>query len=121
MNQIQLLGYATDKPKFKEVEGVESVRFSLGITTKVAADKDESLFIACRIIGKRARIAYEVIDKGSRLFVCGRLSCTSWNDKETGQKRTLYYVYLQDIQYLDDVALSKLKEMSKQKEKHWKY
>lgn len=121
MNNVQLIGYATDKPKFKEVEGVESARFAIGITTKVGTDKDESLFITCRIVGKRARIACEVIDKGSRLFVCGRLSCTSWDDKQTGQKRTLYYVYVQDIQYLDDLTISRLKEIAKQKEKNWKY
>ena len=121
MNNVQFIGYATDKPKFKEVEGVESARFSIGITTKVGADKDESLFITCRIVGKRARIACAVIDKGSRLFVCGRLSCTSWDDKQTGQKRTLYYAYIQDIQYLDDLTISRLKEIAKQKQKDWKY
>lgn len=121
MNVVNFLGYATAKPKFKEVDGTESARFSLGITTKIAQDKEESLFITCRIVGKRARVACEVIDKGSRLFVTGRLSCTCWTDKNTGEPKTLYYVYIHDIQYLDDNALSKLKEISQSKTKEWSY
>lgn len=119
MNQIILMGYATDKPTFREKEGVQIARFSLGITTKTGEDTQESVFIVCRIVGKRAKVASEVIQKGSRLLVNGRLSCMCW--EENGEKRSMYYVFVKDIQYLCDADIARLKEYSKDFTKSWKF
>ena len=50
--------------------------------------------------GRVAEIAGEYVKKGNPLYVEGRLKQDSWEDKDSGQKRTKLKVVAENIQLL---------------------
>ena len=50
--------------------------------------------------GRQAEIAGEYLKKGRPLFVEGRLQLDSWDDKQTGQKRSKLRVVCENFQML---------------------
>ena len=59
-------------------------------------DGDASFF-DCTVFGDMAENVAESIDKGTRVIVKGRLKMDSWEDKETGAKRTKIKVIVDDM------------------------
>ena len=52
------------------------------------------------LFGRRAELAQQYLQKGSRLYVEGRLRTRSWQDRE-GQERRSTEVVADDMQFLD--------------------
>jgi single-strand DNA-binding protein len=50
--------------------------------------------------GRQAEIAGEYLKKGRPLFVEGRLQLDTWDDKQTGQKRSKMRVVCENFQML---------------------
>lgn len=50
---------------------------------------------------KLAELCGQYLQKGRLVYVEGRLQTSSWDDKETGQKRYKTEVNAQDVQFLD--------------------
>jgi single-strand DNA-binding protein len=50
--------------------------------------------------GRQAEIAGEYLKKGRPLFVEGRLQLDTWDDKQTGQKRSKLRVVCENFQML---------------------
>lgn len=119
MNELNLIGYATKKPVYKTKDDKERARFFVGVTTKVAEDKKETLFMECWLFGPRAKFAAQVIDEGSHLFVKGRLSVFSY--EKQGMGITRYVLNVSDIQYLDDGTLARLKQITQKNPKEWRF
>lgn len=57
-------------------------------------------FIDCVFWGKPAEIVCEYGKKGTGILVSGRLEQRSWEDKETGQKRSRVEVVMEDFNFL---------------------
>jgi single-strand DNA-binding protein len=49
---------------------------------------DETTFVDVTLWGRTAEVAAEYLSKGSPVFVEGKLKQDSWEDKESGQKRS---------------------------------
>jgi len=52
------------------------------------------------LFGRRAELAHQYLQKGSRIYVEGRLRTRSWQDRE-GQERRSTEVVADDMQFLD--------------------
>lgn len=68
--------------------------------------ENDPVFIDCEIWnrgdnGQQANRVLETLHKGSQVFIEGRLRMDSWNDKETGAKRTAIKIIVDNFQYLD--------------------
>ncbi len=61
---------------------------------------EETTFVDITLWGRTAEIAHQYSGKGKPLFVEGRLHMDSWDDKNTGQKRTKLKVIAENIQLM---------------------
>lgn len=61
---------------------------------------DKTEWINCIAFGKTADIIRDYVTKGSKIFVEGKLQTSSWDDKESGQKRYKTEVVVFDLTLL---------------------
>ena len=57
----------------------------------------ETLFMRCSLWREAAENATESLAKGMRVIVEGRLVARSWDDKDTGQKRTVLEMQVDEV------------------------
>ena len=57
----------------------------------------ETLFMRCSLWREAAENATESLAKGMRVIVSGRLVARSWDDKDTGQKRTVMEMQVDEV------------------------
>lgn len=92
VNQIFLLGAAGKDPEIRATSGgTVIVSFSLA-TSEGRKDtqgnwKDEVTWHNVKAFGRVAEVAREQVQKGSRVFVQGKLTTETWDDAKSGQKR----------------------------------
>jgi single-strand DNA-binding protein len=63
-------------------------------------------FIDCSAWGKAGEIITQYAKKGSGIMVSGRLDQRSWEDKESGQKRSRVEIVVEDFNFLGGGARS---------------
>lgn len=61
---------------------------------------EETTFVDITLWGRTAEIAHQYSGKGKPLFVEGRLQMDTWDDKETGKKRSKLKVVAENIQLM---------------------
>ena len=84
--RIILLGNTTVDVEVKEAEsGTKYARFSVG----VGKGKDETIFFPVTVFGKNAEIAGEILAKGDRVLIEGRLDV----NEESGKFRVLANIF----------------------------
>lgn len=62
---------------------------------------EEVTFVECTLWGRTAELAGEYLKKGSAVLFEGSLKQESWEDKETGKKRSKLKVNVETMQFLD--------------------
>ncbi len=106
-NKVILMGNLTRDPETRTTPSGQSVTsFSLAVNrTWKGADgqQQESVsFIDCVAWGKPGEIIAQYLSKGRAILVSGRLDQRSWDDKETGQKRSKVEVIVEDFNFVGD-------------------
>ncbi len=107
VNKVILIGNLTQDPELRYTAGQRPVtdlrmavnRFIGG--GEGAERKEEVLFIDVTVWDRQAETACQYLTKGRQVYVEGYLRMDSWDDKESGQKRTKIKVVAQNVQYLD--------------------
>ncbi len=69
-------------------------------TTDSGEKREEVTFVDVTLWGRTAEVASEYLKKGRPVFVEGRLQMDTWDDKQTGQKRTRLRVVAENMQLL---------------------
>ena len=91
MNKVVLMGNLTKEPEIRYSQSAEPVafgRYSLAVSRRFKRDGEpDTDFFDCVVFGKSAEFAERYFKKGMRLCVSGSLRNSSWEDKQTGQKR----------------------------------
>jgi single-strand DNA-binding protein len=64
------------------------------------AKQEDTTFVDCTLWGKTAELAAKYLAKGRGIFLEGRLTLESWEDKDSGKKRTKLKVIGETIQFL---------------------
>lgn len=105
-NKVILLGNLTRDPDTRTTSGGQSVTsFSLAVNrTWKSADgstQENVSYIDCVAWGKPGEIIAQYLGKGRAVLVSGRLDQRSWDDKETGQKRSKVEVVVEDFNFVD--------------------
>lgn len=104
VNKVTLIGNLTRDPEIKYTpKGTAVCDISLAINrTWKDGDtkKEETTFVDITLWGRVAEVAGEYCRKGNPLYVEGRLAVESWDDKETGKKRSKMKVIGENIQLL---------------------
>lgn len=105
LNRVQLAGNLTRDPELKYLSsGMAVCELGLAVSRKYKAKtgelKEETLFINATLWGKTAEWVGDKIKKGQPVLVEGRLKSESWDDKTTGQKRSIIKVTADRVQQL---------------------
>ncbi len=62
--------------------------------------KEETTFVDVTLWGRQAEVAGEYLSKGRSVLIEGRLQTDSWDDKETGKRRSKLKVVGETLQML---------------------
>src|SRR5215470_18350950 len=104
-NKVILLGNLTRDPELRYLPSqMAVVDFGLAVNHKYRTaqgeDREEVMFIDCTAFGKQAEVIKQYCSKGKPLFIEGRLKLDSWDDKQTGQKRSKHKVTIDNFQFI---------------------
>src|SRR3989442_9004133 len=104
-NKVLLLGNLTRDPEVRYTPKGSAV-CDLGVavnrvyTTDSGEKREEATFVEVTLWGRTAEVAGEYLKKGRPIFVEGRLQLDSWDDKQSGQKRSKLKVIGENMQML---------------------
>ncbi len=100
INQVILMGRLTRDPEQRTTTtGKTIANFSIAVDR--AGQDDSADFFDVTAWEKLGELVMQYLAKGRRVLVQGRLRQDSWDDKETGKKRTRVEVVATDVTFLD--------------------
>lgn len=100
INQVILMGRLTRDPETRTTPSGKTVTsFSLAVDRQGADDQAD--FFDVVAWEKTGELVAQYLTKGRRALVQGRLRQDSWDDKETGKKRSRVEVTATDVTFLD--------------------
>ena len=108
-NKVILMGNLTRDPETRTTPNGQTVtNFSLAVNrTWKGADgqqNEDVNYIDCVAWGKPGEIIAQYLGKGRAVLVSGRLDQRSWEDKESGGKRSKIEVVVEDFNFVGDGA-----------------
>ncbi len=104
-NKVILLGNLTRDPEVRYTPKGSAVA-DLGIavnrqyTLENGEKREEVTFVDVTFWGRTAEVAGEYLKKGRPIFIEGRLQLDTWDDKQSGQKRSRLKVIGEMMQML---------------------
>lgn len=100
INQVIIMGRLTRDPEQRTTpSGKTVVRFSVAVDRQ--GNDDTADFFDVTAWEKLGELVVQYLGKGRRVLVQGRLRQDSWDDKETGKKRSRVEVVATDVTFLD--------------------
>lgn len=100
INQVILMGRLTRDPEMRTTTtGKTIASFSLAVDR--SGQDDQADFFDVTAWEKLGELVNQYLSKGRRCLVQGRLRQDSWDDKETGKKRSRVEVVATDVTFLD--------------------
>lgn len=104
-NKVILMGNLTRDPEVRTTPSGQSVaNFSLAVNRtwkgQDGQTQENVSYIDCVAWGKTGEIIAQYVQKGRPLLVSGRLDQRSWDDKESGQKRSKMEVVVEDFNFV---------------------
>ena len=103
INQVILMGRLTRDPEVRTTTTGKSIT-SFSIAVDRTGQDDQADFFDVTAWEKLGDLVAQYLSKGRRCLVQGRLRQDSWDDKETGKKRTRVEVVATDVTFLDGPA-----------------
>lgn len=105
LNKVMLIGNLTRDPELRHTpKGTAVSEISLAINRVWNNDQgqkqEETTFVEVTLWGRQAELAQQYLTKGRPVYIEGRLQLDSWDDKETGKKRTKMRVIGENMQFL---------------------
>lgn len=117
LNKIMLIGRLTDNPEPPRTlpnsgSTVVKFRFAVGRSRKNQQtgqweNDPNPLYIDCEVFSRQdtrrdlAGLISQYTRKGSQLYIEGRLQLDTWDDKQTGQKRSKHKIVVDSVELLD--------------------
>lgn len=107
LNKVLLLGNLTRDPELRYTpKGTAVADLSLAVNRRVSDGNgnwsDETTFVDVTVWGNTAENAQKFLAKGRGVFIEGRLQLDTWEDKQSGQKRSKLKVVGENVQFLPD-------------------
>lgn len=83
MNNVQLIGRATDEPKDFPANGVKIVTFTLGVDRPFKKEGQPTAdFINCKAFGRTAETIEKYMHKGHKYAITGHIQTGRYKNKE---------------------------------------
>jgi len=104
-NKVILLGNLTRDPEVRYTpKGSAVADLGVAVNRQYTLDngekREEVTFIDVTFWGRTAEVAGEYLKKGRPVFIEGRLQLDTWDDKQSGQKRSKLKVIGETMQML---------------------
>lgn len=104
-NKVMLIGNLTRDPEVRYTpKGSAVCDIGLAVNRVYSSESGEKVeevtFVDVVLWSKLAELAGKYLHKGRPVFIEGRLQMDSWEDKQTGQKRTRLRVVGEQMQFL---------------------
>jgi single-strand DNA-binding protein len=102
-NKVILLGNLTRDPQVRYTpSGTAVAEIGLAINRtwfdqKTNSRRDETTFVDVTLWARQAEVAGEYLAKGRQVLIEGRLQLDTWEDKESGQKRSKLRVVCENM------------------------
>jgi single-strand DNA-binding protein len=103
INQVILMGRLTRDPEMRTTSTGKAIA-SFSIAVDRGGQEDAADFFDVTAWEKLGELVNQYHSKGRRCLVQGRLRQDSWDDKETGKKRSKVEVVATDVTFLDGPA-----------------
>lgn len=105
-NRVILIGNLTRDPEVRYTpKGTAVTDLGIAVNRTYTAENDEkreeTTFVDVTLWGRQAEVAGQYTKKGSSIYVEGRLELDTWDDKQSGQKRSKLKVVGENIQLLN--------------------
>ena len=103
-NKVILIGNLTRDPQIRYTpKGTAVAEIGLAVNRTwfdqaTNQKKEETTFVDVTLWGRQAEIAGEYLSKGRPVMIEGRLNLDTWDDKESGQKRSKLKVVCEHMQ-----------------------
>src|SRR5256714_10632259 len=117
---VTVIGNLTDAPDLRFTPaGVALARFTVASTprvfdrTKNEYRDGDPLFLTCTAWRDLAEHVAESLSKGARVVVVGRLRQSRWEDKETGEKRSMIQLDVDEVGPSLRWATAKVRKMTR--------
>jgi single-strand DNA-binding protein len=107
LNKVLLIGNLTRDPELRYTpKGTAVADLGLAVNRRVSDGagnwSDETTFVDVTVWGTTAENAQKFLTKGRGVFIEGRLQLDTWEDKQSGQKRSKLKVVGDTLQFLPD-------------------
>jgi single-strand DNA-binding protein len=104
-NKVILLGNLTRDPEIRYTpKGTAVTELGMAVNRVYTAEngekREDTTFVDVTLWGRTAEIAGEYLKKGRPVFIEGRLQLDTWDDKQSGQKRSKLKVVGEGLQLL---------------------
>ena len=105
LNKVMLIGNLTQDPELRRIPSgtaVSTLRMALNesFQNKSGEKVERTVFLDVDVWDRQAETCQQYLSKGSPVFIEGRLQMDTWDDKETGQKRSRLKVRAERVQFL---------------------
>lgn len=107
LNKVMLIGNLTRDPELRYTpKGTPVTDIGLAInrvwTNEQGNRQEETVFVDVTLWGRQAELANQYLSKGRCAYIEGRLQMDTWDDKDTGKKRSKLKVVAEAIQFMPD-------------------
>jgi len=104
-NKVILLGNVTRDPEIRYTpKGTAVTELGMAVNRVYSTDsgekREEVTFVDVTLWGRTAEIAGEYLKKGRPVLIEGRLQLDTWDDKQSGQKRSKLKVVADGLQLI---------------------
>ena len=107
-NKVLLMGNLTRDPELRYsgggTGGTAIAKFGLATNrqwrNQAGEPQEETCFVDIVVFGRQAETCNEYLSKGRPVFIEGRLSFSTWEDRESGAKRSRLEVVAERVQFL---------------------
>ena len=112
LNKVMLIGNLTRDPEVRYTpKGSAVCDLAIAVNRTYATDSgekvQETIYVDVVVWARLAEVAGQYLKKGSSAYIEGRLQMDTWEDKQTGQKRSKLRVVAENLQFLDSKGVDR--------------
>ncbi len=105
LNKVLLIGNLTQDPELRRIPSgtaVSTLRLAVSesFNSKSGERVERAIYLDVDVWDRQAETCQQYLSKGSPILIEGRLQMDTWDDKETGQKRSRLKVRAERVQFL---------------------
>lgn len=104
VNKVILIGNLTRDPELRYTPKNTAVAdVGIAVNRRYRVDdewREEPTYVDVTVWGSQAENASKYLSKGRQVYIEGRLQMDTWEDKNTGQKRSRLRVVAETVQFL---------------------